>query len=191
MVIQRFSFKTITKAHLQYDDWLILLISIICTSYNLLDIFGLSSNGLGTDVWALSNPELLAFGRFCYILEILYCVNTALIKISLAVFYMRIFPGRVTRGILWATFIVVCIFGVTFTLLATFQCSPIDYNWLGWWGVGDGICLDVNAIAWSNAGIGIALDVWMLGIPMWQLRTLNLTWRKKAGVGFMFCLGTL
>lgn len=49
--------------------------------------------------------------------------------------------------------------------------------------------MDINSIAWSNSGISIALDVWMLAIPLSQLKALNLDWRKKIGVGIMFCVG--
>jgi hypothetical protein len=31
----------------------------------------------------------------------------------------------------------------------------------------------------------------MLAIPLAQLKTLNLHWKKKIGVGLMFCVGTL
>lgn len=39
--------------------------------------------------------------------------------------------------------------------------------------------------------MSIALDVWMLAIPLWQLRGLKLHWKKKIGVAAMFIVGTL
>jgi hypothetical protein len=31
----------------------------------------------------------------------------------------------------------------------------------------------------------------MLGIPLWQIRSLKLHWKKKIGVAMMFFVGTL
>lgn len=51
--------------------------------------------------------------------------------------------------------------------------------------------LNINAIGWANASISIALDVWMLGIPLLQIRRLKLHWKKKISVAMMFFVGTL
>lgn len=51
--------------------------------------------------------------------------------------------------------------------------------------------LNSNAIGWANASISIALDLWMIAIPMWQIRNLNLHWKKKVGVAVMLLVGTL
>jgi hypothetical protein len=55
----------------------------------------------------------------------------------------------------------------------------------------EGSCLNINAIAWANAIISILLDVWMLAIPLWQLKGLQLDWKKKLGVGMMFSVAAL
>lgn len=51
--------------------------------------------------------------------------------------------------------------------------------------------LNANAIGWANAAISVALDVWMLAVPLWNLKRLNLHWKKKVGVAAMFVVGTL
>ncbi|KAI6777750.1 CFEM domain-containing protein [Emericellopsis cladophorae] len=52
-----------------------------------------------------------------------------------------------------------------------------------------GSCVDANAVAWASAATNIALDLWLLAVPLWQLRTLRLHRKKKIGVGLMFCVG--
>uniref|UniRef100_A0A8H7NJ48 CFEM domain-containing protein n=1 Tax=Bionectria ochroleuca TaxID=29856 RepID=A0A8H7NJ48_BIOOC len=79
--------------------------------------------------------------------------------------------------------------GVGFVFLTIFQCQPISYFWQKWDGLHDGTCLDANTIAWANASSGIALDVWILAIPLLQLRKLQLKWKKKIGVVLMFLVG--
>ncbi|GKU15511.1 unnamed protein product, partial [Fusarium langsethiae] len=41
------------------------------------------------------------------------------------------------------------------------------------------------------ASINIALDIWILAIPLSQLKKMNLDWRKKIGVGIMFSVGII
>ena len=152
---------------------------------------GTLPNGLGQDIWKVPFEDITRFIRFFYVMEIIYLAEVALLKLSLLFFYIRIFPGGAVRRLLWGTVAFVSVFGVVFVSTAIFQCAPIDAYWRSWDVAYQGRCLDINAIAWSNAAISIALDVWMLAIPLWQLRTLNLDWKKKIGVAMMFGVGTL
>lgn len=44
---------------------------------------------------------------------------------------------------------------------------------------------------WTRAAIAIALDVWIMAIPLWQLRKLSMDWKRKLAVGLMLCVGVL
>lgn len=70
------------------------------------------------------------------------------------------------------------------------QCRPISYNWTNWRGEGGGQCVNISAVAWANAAVSIALDLFMLAVPLSQLRALKLHWKKKIGVALMFIVGT-
>lgn len=83
------------------------------------------------------------------------------------------------------------LFGVAFIITALLQCRPISYNWTNWRGEGGGQCIDISKVAWANAIVSIALDLFMLAIPLSQLRELKLHWKKKVGVALMFVVGTL
>lgn len=124
-------------------------------------------------------------------MEALYFSQVAELKLSLLFFYLRIFPGGMVRRLIWATVGFDALFGLGFLCLTLFQCWPIDFYWTGWDGEHQGVCLDSNRIGWANAAISIALDVWMLALPLSQLPSLQLHWKKKVGVGIMFVVGTL
>ncbi|KAL2759588.1 hypothetical protein ACRALDRAFT_1060380 [Sodiomyces alcalophilus JCM 7366] len=71
-----------------------------------------------------------------------------------------------------------------------FQCTPIEYNWLGWKGqFGPHRCLNVNMLVNVAAGFSIAQDVVILALPLPLLYGLNMSWRSKVGVIIMFSLG--
>ena len=110
---------------------------------------------------------------------------------SILFFYMRIFPETRIRRILWVTQALNAMFGISFVFAAIFQCTPISYNWTRWDGEHEGSCIDITALAWSNAIVSIVFDLWMLAIPLFQLRKLKLHWKRKVGVAAMFIAGTL
>lgn len=190
-VIQRFAYKYWAKMEYGLDDWFTLLTIVVGVPTTVINAHGVAANGMGRDTWTLTFDNITDFGRFFFFLEPIYFAEVSLSKLAILFFYIRIFPSSGVRRVLWGTVAFVSLFGVAFVFSAIFQCTPINYYWLKWDGTHQGSCVDINAIAWSNAVISIVVDGWMLAIPLWQLRTLNLDWRKKIGVGLMFGVGAL
>lgn len=189
-IIQRFGYKLWAKLDFGCDDWFTLATALSGVPSTVINAHGVSKHGLGKDIWTLPFSDITKFTKYFYILEIIYFGEVAMVKLALLFFYMRIFPSGTIRKLLWGTVATVVLFGVTYVVVAIFQCKPVSYYWKMWDKEHEGTCVNINAVAWSNAAISIALDAWMLALPLWQLRTLNLDWRKKIGVGMMFCVGT-
>ncbi|OAA35519.1 hypothetical protein NOR_07904 [Metarhizium rileyi] len=188
-IFQRFAFKLYARLELGLDDWCALLTLIAGIPSTVINAQFLTVNGIGRDIWTLTPDQITDFSLYFYIDEIVYLAEVSLAKLALLFFYMRVFPSKDVQCLLWGTVIFDIVFGLTFVLVVIFQCNPISHFWVMWDGEHKGQCLNINAITWSNAIISILLDVWMLGIPLWQLRTLKLGWKKKAGVAAMFCVG--
>ncbi|KAL6399824.1 hypothetical protein AUP68_17232 [Ilyonectria robusta] len=189
-ILQRFASRFYWELGLGLDDWFILLTMLCGIPSMVIIVHGAVPNGLGRDVWTLTPDKITSFGMFFHVMTILYFSQITLLKFSMIFLYLRIFLEHSARRILWCTLAFNCVFGILFIFLAVFQCQPISYFWKRWDGEHQGHCLDINAIAWSNATICIVLDLWLLAVPLSQLRTLNLDWKKKVGVGMMFCVGT-
>lgn len=191
IVLLRVNYKFFVTRSLSSDDYVIFFLMLVGVPSVVITHYGTTPNGLGRDVWTLTPQNITDFLYYFYLMAILYFTQVMLVKLCLLIFYLRIFPSQEVRRLLWGTIICDVLFGIIFFFLAIFQCSPISYFWQNWDGEHEGKCLDINAIAWANAGISIALDLWMLVIPMAQLKNLKLHWKKKIGVGLMFCVGTL
>ncbi|KAH7176948.1 putative integral membrane protein [Dactylonectria macrodidyma] len=189
-VIQRFAFRLYTRLGLGPDDWVALLAGVFTTAANCLVLYGLIPSGIGSDVWVLNFSQIYDFGMFFVICEIVYFADIALLKLSLLFFFLRIFPAAGIRRVLWATMAIIGAFGFAFVFAAIFQCQPVSFSWKSWDGEHLRQCIDVNAMAWANATISIALDIWMLAIPLAQVRALHLNLKKKIAVAAMFCVGT-
>lgn len=191
-MIIRFCYKLfVIKLDLGLDDWFVLAAMISAAPSAFITVYGTTANGLGKDIWTLTSSEITNVLMYFYIMAVLYFLQTTLVKLSIICFYMRIFPTQGTQRLLWGTFAFTTIWGIAYIFASIFQCRPISYFWTQWDGLHKGQCLDSNAIAWSNAAINITLDLWVLAIPLWQLRTLQIHWKKKIGVALMFCVGTL
>jgi hypothetical protein len=157
----------------------------------VLSVYGLTSNGLGKDIYTLTPKQITDFIHVFYSSELQYFAESALLKLSLSFFYLRIFPGPKIKSVIWSVVVVNVLFGFAFVIVGIFQCRPISYYWKNWDGEHEGTCLDVNIIGWCNAIVSIVLDIGMLGIPMSQLWGLKMHWKKKLGVAMMFLVGSL
>jgi hypothetical protein len=119
----------------------------------------------------------------------LYIVCISLIKISVLLLYLRVFPSwKFTQVARWTLGFTVC-YGIAFTLTQIFLCDPISHLWNGWDGEHEGRCHSSAGLAWSHAIINIVLDIVVLAMPIPTLLTLSISWRKKLGLCLMFCLG--
>ncbi|KAL5596714.1 hypothetical protein BROUX41_006594 [Berkeleyomyces rouxiae] len=191
VVTLRIAFKLfIIQDQLNLSD--IFILATMCSGIpsTVMNTTGLTKHGLARDIWTVPFDDITLFGRYYYVMEVLYFTHVTLLKLSILFFYLRIFPGPAVRRLLWATVAVVSSFGLAFVIAAIFQCNPISYFWTRWSGETSGSCVSINHLAWANAAGSIFLDLCMLAIPLSQLRHLNLHWKKKLGVGLMFCTGT-
>lgn len=192
VVMIRLLYKKIcSPSLLGLDDLFISLTMIISIPSIVINVKMLTANGLGKDIWTLTPTTITTFSKGFYTIAVLYFSEVFLLKLSILFFYLRIFPGNGVRRLLTLTILFDVLFGFAFVLTAVFQCQPISYNWNNWRSEGGGRCLNVNAIAWANAAVSIALDIWMLAIPLSQIRGLQLDWQKKVEATCMFCIGTL
>lgn len=189
LVVIRVCFKLFVMRNMARDDYVVILLVLFALPSLVLIHIGTAPD-TGKDIWALRPDQITHFLLYFWLMAIFYFIQVALVKLCLLFFYLRIFPSQGVRRLLWGTVIFTVLFGVVFTVLTIFECTPISFFWNQWDGEHEGMCLNVSAIAWSNAAISIALDIWMLAIPLGQIRSLNLHWKKKIGVAMMFVVGT-
>ncbi|KHO11326.1 mannosyl phosphorylinositol ceramide synthase SUR1 [Metarhizium robertsii ARSEF 23] len=183
---QYFSYQRTLKT----DDWVIIVSVLVGLPCTILNTTGLTHYGLGKDVWTMQPATIAEFARYFYIQQILYIFLITSIKISLLCFYLTIFPGRTTRLLLWITVAFSASFGVVSTIVSIFQCTPIRFYWMQYVQEEDGKCLNINLLGWINGAVSVGIDVWMIGIPLSQIKKLELHWKKKIGAAIMFLTGT-
>ena len=186
----RFGFKIFDGLKLELDDWTILATLVVGTACTAATIGGTIKHGLGKDLWTLEPKEITTMLLYFDVVASLYFSSLTLLKLSIILFYIKIFPSEGAQRLLKGTAAFTLVWGITYVIIAIFQCHPISYFWNKWDGLHKGTCLNINVITSSNAGISIVLDFWSLGIPLWQLRGLRMHWKKKISVALMFGVGT-
>ncbi|KAH9217069.1 hypothetical protein DL95DRAFT_263739, partial [Leptodontidium sp. 2 PMI_412] len=188
-VLLRFYSRWKSAQEFWYDDYSIIFLMFIGIPGTVMNVQGLTYNGLGLDIWRVGFRQITDFIHVFFAMELLYFGQIGAVKMSILFFYLRLFPGPTFRKWVWGTIIFNALFTVLFVLIGLLQCQPIRFYWKRWDNEHKGACMNINALGWANAAISIALDVWMLALPMTQLVNLNLHWKKKLSVAAMFGVG--
>jgi hypothetical protein len=129
--------------------------------------------------------------KIFYYTELLYLASIALTKISILLFYLRIFPDKGLRRAIWATIVACGVYLIIFVLVTALQCIPISLAWTRWDGEHEGRCINLNADAWTSAAFNILLDLIVIALPLRSLKNLAMGGRRKFGVMLMFLGGLL
>lgn len=168
----------------------------------------LAHEGIGRDMWTLPHDSITRILKVClndtvsvssstdskqiyYFDELFYITCTALTKISILFFYLRIFPNKTFRRWAHAMMVLNVLYILAFLPAAIFQCVPIRLAWERWDGTHNGTCLNLNSLAWSAAAINIVLDIAVICLPLRRLTHLKMSRLRKAGILFMFLGGGL
>lgn len=142
------------------DDWIILATFILGIPSTLLATLGAGGYGLGRDIWTLSFDDITLFAKYFYVLQILYVIGLPMVKLSLLFFYLRVFPARPVRRVLWGTIVLILLYMVTFLFISIFECTPIPFFWESWDGEHEGKCLNLHAISWTQYVLFIPPTKW-------------------------------
>jgi len=128
-----------------------------------------------------------------YVDELFYLAILGLTKISILMFYLRIFPSHHFKIACYIAMGFVALWTIIIEFLAIFQCWPVSYNWEGWKGdyPHPHTCVDLNAQTYSSSAINIFQDVMVLLLPIPWLLKLNVSLKKKLNILIMFSIGIL
>ncbi|XHG03820.1 hypothetical protein AWENTII_007108 [Aspergillus wentii] len=138
------------------DDYLMitsLILSIALTGVTL----DMLNYGLGRHMWDVPLAHLTPyFLKLNVIAAILYCAATGFTKVSVLIFYLRIFPSRSFHISVWTIVFIAVAYNVASVLANVFSCTPIAKAWD--LTIEHGICMNRPVFYFANAGLGIFTD---------------------------------
>ncbi|KAF4636815.1 hypothetical protein G7Y89_g1265 [Cudoniella acicularis] len=150
-----------------WDDGAIILAAAILIPLSVFAIL-YPHYGFGKHFWDVPPLNMILLRKVYYTVQIFYVFIISLAKISILLFYLRVFPSD------------------QFRLL-----TEICMAWMAVWDTDvKGRCVNPQALGFAGAGAGIFEDFVLILLPISELKTLHLDWRKKAALIFMFALGS-
>ncbi|KAI3555603.1 integral membrane protein [Colletotrichum abscissum] len=171
------------------DDTVIIVAFRVIGCLGINTTFSVVKAGLGKDIWTLHDYEITYFLKLLFVLEFFYIIGLGVVKASILFFFLKIFPNRGFRRILWLMQILNMLVVLSYVVLCFAQCQPFSHFWNGWDGAHEGHCVDLNRIGLSHVSLNITLDIIMLILPITQIYKLQLNRKKKVGVMAMFLVG--
>ncbi|KAI0479825.1 hypothetical protein F4859DRAFT_529959 [Xylaria cf. heliscus] len=187
------SMRVVARLHAKiavwWDDFIIALSFLGSIAFAAIT-WAVKPHGLGTDIWAVPFDDITLILKALYILFLLYITSRDLVRLSILLFYQRIFGHiPIARRLIQFTFVLIIACCAAFDFAIIFGCTPIDYFWTKWDGQHHGHCISTNGIFWAGAFVVIAIDVWIILIPLPFIARLNLSLRKRLLSGAMFTFG--
>ncbi|KAF4626878.1 hypothetical protein G7Y89_g11280 [Cudoniella acicularis] len=174
------------------DDWIGLLGAVFTLAFTIYAIVVFSLPGNGPHIWNVPlsvymDPNSKYFLRMLFT-QILYPVCAYIIKLSLLIFYARVFvtPGlsKAKLFIYGGAVVMTLVYTVLIVLTIAFCArnpSLIDPN---------GSCYAKGGqVNWALSGVNIFSDFYTLAIPLFVLSGLQMSMKKKWAVGGIFLIG--
>ncbi|KAL9131583.1 MAG: hypothetical protein Q9175_006731 [Cornicularia normoerica] len=144
--------------------------------------------GLGQHIGQVGRPNEVTYLIILYILQLFWNTTLPAIKISILLFYRRLFPVR--RLLVASSIIGAIVFGwyIAIQITAIVQCLPIHYYWRR---VGHGRCIQTTNFYIILASLNLATDVAVLVLPIPFIWHLQIRKSKKLSLSVVFLLGSL
>ncbi|KAJ6179618.1 hypothetical protein N7519_010079 [Penicillium mononematosum] len=188
----RFYTRYIQRVANGIDDYLVIPALIASLAQSALYIYLVKRGGLGyhLEYVAQTPSKLVILQKGLYANQILdFPFTVAPAKISILLFYVRIFPVHKFQIFAYIVGAVVLGHGIGVLLAAVFQCSPIAYTWDK--TIVGGSCFNQEAFFRYVSPPNILTDVLVLIMPLPYVWKLHAHVGHKVALTGVFLLGSL
>lgn len=130
--------------------------------------------------------------QLVFAMEFVYSCTIPSIKMSVIMFYHRIFSVRRFNYVLYFCSFLVIGWFIGVMVVHLVQCQPIPHIWEKFEDPpGEGHCIDIEAFFMGNGIAEAITDFVILGTPFYQVWKLWMPTPQKFAVMGIFALGTL
>lgn len=92
----------------------------------------ITKSGFGRHMYYLSLEQIVACGLYFHIIEVLYVMSTAVVKVSACLFLLRIMArgtSKLLRYFLHGLMAILMILSIACSLVIILQCMPVESGW--------------------------------------------------------------
>ncbi|KXG53583.1 uncharacterized protein PGRI_006330 [Penicillium griseofulvum] len=168
------------------DDWMIVAAFLSVTASLVLTVVG-GYHGLGKHVWIVPIPEVVEMMRILFAYVLVYVVTVPLIKLSILLFYRRIFG--MTYSMWFCVFLTTGYF-VSCMVAFLVCCRPVSYYWTQYADPSGGVCIfNLYPFYIGNAAANVVTDGIILLVPIPLVWKLQMRKTQKVMLSGIFLLG--
>ncbi|KAJ5589448.1 hypothetical protein N7537_012126 [Penicillium hordei] len=176
----------IQGARLEADDWLIGTSSIPLIALLTASILG-GTYGFGLHGWRITVENMVTMKKILFAYLIVYLFELLLIKVSILMFYRRIFG---MNWMIWTTLLVSYGWSIGSMIAALCACEPISYFWREIIDTTSGSNrYNFYYYYVGNAAANVVTDVLILLFPVPVVWSLQMRTSQKIGVCGILLLG--
>ncbi|OQD90663.1 hypothetical protein PENANT_c001G09303 [Penicillium antarcticum] len=168
------------------DDWMIILSLLPLTANFICTIIG-GQYGLGKHVWIVPINDVVKVMQLLFVYVLIYVAVVPLIKLSVLLFYQRIFG--MTKMMWFCVFLTV---GYVISCYIAFLvcCRPVSYYWSQYIDPTGGKCIfNLYPFYIGNAAANVTTDVIILLVPVPLVWKLQMRTSQKFMLCGIFMLG--
>ncbi len=129
--------------------------------------------------------------QYWFSVELAYVLTTCVLKLSIAVFLLRIATRKAHRAILYTLITTVILLTIAYFFFLVFQCSPVNFFWLQFSGE-VGSCLPAKVVGdmtYAHSAINASCDVILALLPIVIVSQLDINIRTKISLCAIMSLG--
>ena len=141
----------------------------------------------GNGVWTHRDVVFLEVN---YAQQLSTTLTFALTKLSVLLFYKRVFRGDTFNAAVWTMISVIGVWTIAFFFANLLQCYPIWVNWEDS-GAQASSCINTNTMYLAQSWTDVLTDVMILSLPIPCIWALQMPAKHKVGVSAIFLLGIL
>ena len=141
----------------------------------------------GNGIWTHRDVVFLEIN---YAQQLSTTLTFGLTKLSVLLFYKRVFRGDTFNAAVWTMITIVGVWSVAFFFANLLQCYPISLNWEDSGAQADS-CIMTNTMYLAQAWTDVLTDMMILSLPIPCIWVLQMPARHKIGVTAIFLLGIL
>ncbi|KAI1503409.1 hypothetical protein F5X99DRAFT_375153 [Biscogniauxia marginata] len=192
----RFYARFKSWAQLGIDDWIAVASMFICIALSITQIIATTKGGLGghqelINGQAAHTTQLYVYEKTKYAYQLLGTIGLWVIKLSVLLFYRRIFSISAFRTANNVFLGLTVAWGIAFTLVVAFQCLPVSNIWNKFEIEYGNSCIQVQPFYLALAISDVLLDVSICIMPIQHVRRLQMPLRQRIAVASIFLLGSI
>ncbi|VTT83788.1 unnamed protein product, partial [Fusarium fujikuroi] len=188
----RFTTRNIQQTKIHCDDWVIIISMALVGGTAGLAIGPGGHYGAGKHIWAVHLDSLQQIYKILFGYTFLYSASCAVIKISILLFYGRIFVSTellFSLSMKFGYFLSIS-YPIVIQITMGNVCRPLGHFWTQFAGT-NGTCIDINTFFLALSIINMINNFYILLIPIPHIFRLQMSLRKKIGVAGILLLGGL